>query len=246
MKLVKNAVFGLSLLTMAISNTSIAAEKQDKLKDTDFVNNSSYALGVLMAKDLEHIMKSQEMFITYNKEQVAAGFQDSLKNKSKIDDKALQTQLQDLDEALGQARDEVASSLANENEQKGKAFREQYAKKSGVKQTKSGILYHIEKQGSGAKAKPEDVVKVHYKGSLINGDVFDSSYDRGEPVQFKLNQLIPGWVEGIQLIQKGGKIELVLPPELGYGKDGNARIPANSTLVFEVELLDINPKADSK
>ena len=90
------------------------------------------------------------------------------------------------------------------------------------------------------------MVKVHYTGKLPNGDVFDSSVERGQPVEFPLDRVIAGWTEGLQLVKKGGKIELVIPPSLGYGEQGaGAQIPPNATLHFDVEVLDVNPSDNS-
>ena len=105
-------------------------------------------------------------------------------------------------------------------------------------------MYKIENAGKGDAIKATDTVKVHYTGKLPNGKVFDSSVERGQPVEFQLNQVIKGWTEGLQLVKKGGKIQLVIAPELGYGEQGaGASIPPNSTLIFDVEVLDVNPKA---
>ncbi|MBE8372179.1 FKBP-type peptidyl-prolyl cis-trans isomerase, partial [Leptospira borgpetersenii serovar Hardjo-bovis] len=104
-------------------------------------------------------------------------------------------------------------------------------------------LYKVEKEGTGAAPKESDTVVVNYKGTLIDGQEFDNSYKRGEPLSFRLDGVIPGWTEGLKNIKKGGKIKLVIPPELAYGKNGVPGIPANSTLVFDVELLDSNPAA---
>ncbi len=106
-----------------------------------------------------------------------------------------------------------------------------------------GLRYEILKTGEGAFPKPTDTVKVHYHGTLVDGTVFDSSVQRGEPAEFPLDGVIPGWTEGIQKINKGGKIKLYVPPQLGYGDEGNQRIPPGATLIFEVELLDIKAPA---
>ncbi len=106
-----------------------------------------------------------------------------------------------------------------------------------------GLRYQIEKPGTGAYPKPEDTVKIHYTGTLIDGTVFDSSVERNEPLTMPANQFVPGFTEGIQKINKGGKIKLYIPPQLAYGDTPNGRIPPGSTLIFEVELLDINPPA---
>ncbi len=115
--------------------------------------------------------------------------------------------------------------------------------KPGVEFLPSGVAYEILKPGDGAYPAPQDTVKVHYIGTLIDGTKFDSSHDRNEPASFVLNEVIPGWTEGMQKINKGGKIKLYIPAEQGYGatpRQGSG-IPPNATLIFEVELLDVTP-----
>lgn len=134
------------------------------------------------------------------------------------------------------------TKMAEENLTKGQAFMAENGKKEGVVTTESGLQYEVLTAGEGASPAAEDTVKVHYRGSLINGTDFDSSYSRGEPVSFPLNGVIPGWTEGLQLMKVGGKARLVLPAELAYGPGGMGEaIGPNETLVFEVELLEINP-----
>lgn len=112
-----------------------------------------------------------------------------------------------------------------------------------VVELSSGLRYEIVKPGEGPNPKPTETVKVNYTGTLIDGTVFDSSVTRGQPVEFQLDQVIPGWTEGIQKINKGGKIKLYIPPSLAYGDEGRPGIPPGSTLIFDVELLDIKPAA---
>jgi FKBP-type peptidyl-prolyl cis-trans isomerase len=121
------------------------------------------------------------------------------------------------------------------------AFISEVKSKPNVVVLPSGLMYQIENPGTGPSPKPEETVKVHYTGTLVNGTVFDSSVQRGEPVEFQLDQVIPGWTEGLQKISKGGKIKLFIPPQLAYGDEGRQGIPPASTLVFDVELLDIMP-----
>jgi FKBP-type peptidyl-prolyl cis-trans isomerase len=121
------------------------------------------------------------------------------------------------------------------------AYLAEIKKTPSVKVTASGLCYEIIKPGEGPAPKLTDTVKAHYTGALISGKVFDSSIARGEPVEFPLDQVIPGWTEGLQLIAKGGKIRLYVPPQLAYGDDGRPGIPPASTLVFELEILDIKP-----
>lgn len=140
---------------------------------------------------------------------------------------------------------EEAKKLGEENQKKGEAFLAENAKKEGVKTTASGLQFTVVKASDKKDAKSpkaEDTVKVHYHGKLIDGKVFDSSVDRGEPVTFPVNGVIPGWVEGLQLMKEGDKFQLVIPASLAYGAGGTGPIPPNSTLVFDVELLEINPK----
>lgn len=111
--------------------------------------------------------------------------------------------------------------------------------KQGVKVTKSGLQYRVIKSGSGKSPSRTDQVEVHYKGTLINGRVFDSSYKRGQTSSFGVNQVIPGWTEGLQLMKEGAKYEFVIPSNLAYGTMGNDVIPPNSTLIFEVELVKV-------
>lgn len=122
---------------------------------------------------------------------------------------------------------------------KGKAYLDQNAKKPGVKVTASGLQYEVLTEGKGPKPKATDKVKVDYEGRLIDGKVFDSSIARKEPVSFVLNQVVPGWTEGVQLMSVGSKYKFTIPANLGYGEAGAGPIPANSVLVFEVELLAI-------
>ena len=129
---------------------------------------------------------------------------------------------------------------SKKNLEAGKAFLAENAKKDGVKTTDSGLQYEVMKEGDGAKPKATDEVSVHYHGTLIDGTVFDSSVDRGEPTSFPLNRVIPGWTEGVQLMPVGAKYKFTIPYSLAYGERGaGSDIGPFSTLVFEVELLEI-------
>ena len=126
-----------------------------------------------------------------------------------------------------------------ENIRKGLAFLGANKKKPGVKETASGLQYKVITMGDGAKPEATDKVKVHYRGTLIDGKEFDSSYKRNQPAEFALNQVIKGWTEGLQLMNVGSKYEFCIPSGLAYGPKGPAGIGPNQTLIFTVELLDI-------
>ena len=122
----------------------------------------------------------------------------------------------------------------------GKAYLDENAKKEGVTVTKSGLQYEVLQEGTGKSPKSTDTVRCHYEGRLLDGSVFDSSYKRGEPADFGLNQVIPGWTEGVQLMKEGAKYRFTIPYLLAYGEQGaGARIPPFSTLVFDVELIKV-------
>lgn len=125
----------------------------------------------------------------------------------------------------------------------GEEFLAENGKKEGIKTTASGLQYAVEKEGEGAQPTAEDEVTVHYTGKLLNGTVFDSSVQRGEPATFPLNRVIPGWTEGVQLMKEGAKYTFFIPSDLAYGPQGvpNA-IPPHSTLIFEVELIKVVKK----
>jgi len=132
-----------------------------------------------------------------------------------------------------------AQEQAEKNIEKGKKFLAENRNNKSIYQTASGLQYKIVKQGTGNKPKPTDKIKFHYKGSLLDGTVFDSSYDRGQPLTGNVNQFIKGWIEGLQLMPEGSKYIFYIPSNLGYGNQQAGAIPPGSVLIFEVELLEI-------
>ena len=131
--------------------------------------------------------------------------------------------------------------MADSATEKGAAFLKENASKDGVKTTASGLQYKTLTEGTGKSPKATDTVKVHYRGTLLDGKEFDSSYKRGEPIEFPLNRVIPGWTEGVQLAKEGGKIQLFIPSNLAYGTSGTPGGPIgpNETLIFEIELIQV-------
>ena len=132
-----------------------------------------------------------------------------------------------------------AAAIGETNLAAGQKFLAENATKEGVQTTASGLQYKVETMGTGPKPVATDTVKVHYRGTLLDGTEFDSSYARNEPISFGLNRVIAGWTEGVQLMPVGSKFMFYIAPDLAYGEGGGGPIPPNSTLIFEVELLDI-------
>ena len=146
-----------------------------------------------------------------------------------------------MDEFMQKKQQAYLGKLKDKNTTANTDFFNKLKENKAVVELPSGLRYEIVKEGDGATPKATETVKVHYTGTLIDGTVFDSSVQRGQPAEFPLDQVIAGWTEGIQKVKKGGKIKLYVPPQLGYGDDGRPGIPPGSTLIFEVELLDIKP-----
>ena len=134
---------------------------------------------------------------------------------------------------------EAMNRQASANEAEGAAFLAENAQKEGIQVTESGLQYRVVEPGDGASPAATDRVTVHYRGTLINGTEFDSSYARGEPATFGLNQVIPGWTEGVQLMKEGATYQFFIPSDLAYGPDGRPGIPPNATLIFDVELIEV-------
>ncbi|VTR60184.1 FKBP-type peptidyl-prolyl cis-trans isomerase fkpA precursor [Serratia fonticola] len=198
---------------------------------------------------MENSLDEQEKLgIKLDKDVMLGAVKDAFAKQSKLNDSDIEKTLQGFEVRVKASAQAKMEQDAKENEAKGAKYAETFAKEKGAKKTESGLLYKVEKEGTGEAPKDSDTVVVNYKGTLTDGTVFDNSYDRGEPLSFRLDGVIPGWTEGLKHIKKGGKIKLVIPPALAYGKNGVPGIPANSTLVFDVELLDVKPaaKADDK
>ncbi len=190
-----------------------------------------------------HIMGTRMRDLNMSDAEVAAalnGVRDGIEdNKSRVDTSKFRMK-------IGTLMRDRAQAVAQQVKKDGKSFLEKFIKEGG-KTTSSGLAYKIIQEGKGKVPKETDIVKVHYHGTLINGNVFDSSVERKQPAEFPLNRVIKGWTEGLQLVKKGGKIKLVIPSELAYGDRGAPpKIPPGSTLVFDVELLDIKKSSTPK
>lgn len=188
-----------------------------------------YTLGLLLSRSLGNFSLSEAEL-----ELVKAGLTDgALQREQKVDPQQFLPKVQELQKAR-------AAAMATVEQKSGEDFLAKAAAASGAKKTESGLVISTLTPGTGASPKAEDTVKVHYHGTLIDGTVFDSSVQRGEPTTFPLQGVIKCWTEGVQLMQVGGKSRLVCPPQIAYGERGAPpRIKPGATLVFEVELLEI-------
>ena len=190
----------------------------------------AYALGLSIGQNL-----AQSGIKTINSEDFLAGMNDVLAGKKP------QIAFQEAQTILNKFFKELENQAAGAAKAEGERFLAENAKRPSVKVTASGLQYEVLTPSLGQKPKATDRVKVHYEGTLPDGTVFDSSYRRGEPISFALNQVIAGWTEGLQLMSIGSKYKLFIPYQLGYGERGaGAQIPPYSALVFTVELLGIN------
>jgi len=201
---------------------------------TNRMDTISYILGADIAKSFT----KNEMKI--NQEKMFKGFSDGMNKKDTLFTEAQITVIMKAyQEEMMKVMQDKADAAAKIAAEAAKAYFAQNKTKEGVVELPDGIQYKIIKEGTGASPVVTDTVTVHYKGTLLDGTVFDSSIDRGEPVTFPLNQVIKGWTEGMQKCKLGGKIQLFIPSELAYGDKATGPIPANSALIFEVELLKI-------
>ncbi|WP_367988013.1 FKBP-type peptidyl-prolyl cis-trans isomerase [Vibrio sp. NTOU-M3] len=204
-------------------------------------DKAAYAIGVSFANYLSTSLdKPGEIGIDLNKELVLKGIEHVFAGKAELNEEETRAALESLDKRVAEKMQKQAAEKAEKNKTAGDEFRANFEKEADVVKTDSGLLYQVMTKAEGEQPKDTDTVQVHYKGTLIDGTQFDSSYDRGEPATFPLNRVIPGWTEGVQLMPVGSKFKFVIPPELAYGPQDTPTIPANSTLVFEVELLKID------
>ena len=196
----------------------------------------SYALGM----DIGGSMKSQSIDIDADK--FAQGVKDMVEgNKALLTNDEFQATMSKFQQEMVAKQAEQGKIIGERNKAEGEAFLAENRKKEGVVTTDSGLQYIVLKEGAGDSPKATDTVSVHYKGSLINGTEFDSSYSRNQPASFPVNGVIPGWTEALQLMKTGAKWKVFIPSDIAYGERGaGQQIGPNATLIFEVELLSIN------
>lgn len=235
---------------VAVALFSVAA-CQENTKDTANVDSApvleteaqkqAYGLGAYIGMNMQrNLVEQEKLGVVLEKELIINGFVDSINEKSSIEKEEIQALLMSLEETMKTKQQEAAVLASEASLAEGQKFLDENAKKEGVIITESGIQYVVLTEAEGDKPVATDTVTVHYKGTFLNGETFDSSYDRGEPAVFPLNRVIKGWTEGVQLMSVGSKFKFTIPSDLAYGPNGNPpRIPGNSVLEFEIELLEI-------
>ena len=210
-------------------------EKADPFKND--VDRVSYAIGVQIGTG----MKQQGLEV--NPDMIAQAMKDVFAGKETL---LNQEQVQKVFMDFQKQMMEKQKKAAEENAKKGAAFLEANKAKEGVKVLPSGLQYKVITEGTGKTPTAEDRVKTNYRGTLIDGTEFDSSYKGGKPAEFPVKGVIAGWTEALQLMKEGAKWELYVPAALGYGERGTGSIPGNATLIFEIELLEVLPKPEPK
>lgn len=219
--------FRFLLLALLCLSSQAFAQSAPALKTED--EKTLYALGALLGKNIQvfNLSKAELEIVKRGLGDTAMG------GKPAVDPDAYREKLNTLSQSRGRQKAEAEKA-------KSKDFLAKAAKEAGAKQTSSGMIYRSLKEGTGASPKATDKVKVHYRGTLLDGTEFDSSYKRNQPAEFGLNQVIKCWTEGVQLMKVGGKSKLICPSGIAYGDQGSPpTIPGGATLIFEVELLGI-------
>ena len=223
----KNLLLTLAVGALAAScNSGSMTQTTANLKTA--TDTASYYLGFMYGTGMQRMgLKDANM------EALVAGMNTAFQGKE------TEANPQAMEMYLNNYFQQMAMKQAEANLEKGQKFLAENAKKEGVKELVDGIQYKVIKEGNGAKPAETDVVKVHYKGTLINGTEFDSSIKRGEPAEFPLNRVISGWTKSLKEMPVGSKWEIYIPADQAYGQRGSGPIGPNETLIFEVELLDI-------
>jgi FKBP-type peptidyl-prolyl cis-trans isomerase FkpA len=223
------AAVAMTLALAGCNGNGDAAAPETQLQDDRA--KASYSLGYRFAENV-HRQFDDEI----ENEAFMSGVRDSLAGGDpQVDDAEAERVLM----AMMEARQATMAGDALRNLEEGLSFLEQNAQRAEVTALESGLQYEVLEAAEGPRPDADDVVTTHYEGRLIDGTVFDSSYERGEPASFPLNRVIPGWTEALQLMSPGAKYRLFVPPHLAYGDRPAGSIPPNSTLIFDVELLEI-------
>ena len=232
MKHISTIIISVFIIAISCSNSD---QQIEEVKLNDYMDTVSYSVGVDIGKSFRY----QEMNI--DPKVLAKGLNDAFNEKEIVlTEEEVQLTLVKFRQEFQQKQREVAQRKAQEAAAAEQSYLAASSQKEGVVTLPSGLQYKVVRPGDGPSPLQTDKVKVHYRGTLTDGTVFDSSYDRGQPISFNVSGVIKGWTEALLLMQVGAKWELTIPSVLGYGaRGGGATIPPNSTLLFEVELLEI-------
>lgn len=236
-------LFGAAAFFAGCSSDSGSASTDVTLETN--IDSVSYSLGYQIAS----MSLKQQGMTDIDVDKFASGLKSALEDEeSSLSQSEMQQVVQSYQMEAQQRAQKEQQAEARENKKKEEEFLAENRTNEGVQVTDSGLQYKVLEEGSGPSPDSSDEVKVHYTGTLLDGTEFDSSHDRGEPVQFPLNQVIDGWTEGLQLMKEGAKYRFWIPSELGYGPNPRpgGQIGPNETLVFEVELLEVNPPNDEE
>ena len=230
--LMKHSIIVVTIFS-ALAWTSYAQEQAPQLKDLK--DKASYSIGLNIGTNF----KKQN--VELNPDALLAGIKDAVSGKKPA---LSETEQHDVMNTWSKELADKQKAMADKNAEAGKKWLEDNKKKDGVKTTASGLQYKVVKEGNGPQPKATDTVTVDYRGTLIDGTEFDSSYKRGQPATFPLNGVIKGWTEGLQLMKTGAKYQFFIPSDLAYGQRAmGPDIQPNSTLIFDVELKNVQPAA---
>ena len=215
---------------------------QAHAQETPVLKNQKDKVSYIIGMDIGNNLKKQSIDVDPNI--LAKGVKDALSSaKSLLTEKEIQETMGAFQKEMMVKKEEVGK----QNKKEGDTFLAENKKKEGVKTLPSGLQYKVIKAGTGKKPKSTDTVTVHYRGTLINGTEFDSSYKRGQSVSFQVSGVIPGWTEALQLMEEGAKWQLFIPSNLAYGERGaGGAIGPNATLIFEVELVSIQERKENQ
>jgi FKBP-type peptidyl-prolyl cis-trans isomerase FklB len=226
------------IISLFVLTMQAQAQAQDKGLPKDKKEKTSYAVGVDMGVGLSRQMK--ELSVEIDADMVAQGLKDGYVGKPKLSEEELRTVLTELTKEMQTKQSEKMKTVGDKNKLEGEAFLSQNAKASGIHKLPSGLQYKVIKEGAGKTPKSTDTVIVNYKGTLIDGTEFDSSFKRNQPLEIKVNGVIPGWTEILQKMKEGSRYTVYIPSNLAYGERGaGAIIGPNAVLIFDVELLTV-------
>lgn len=240
----KNLTAALLAIVLAACNQSAVTSDANAQSGAEVdMENEQNKLGYTIGVQIANGMRSQNLQEDISLSGLMAGFEDVFAGK---EPRLTEEQMQQAQIAYQQKVQAKAAAIGDKNQADGDAFLAKNAGADGVKVTDSGLQYEVLREGKGNIPTATDTVKVHYQGTLIDGTKFDSSYDRGAPADFPVSGVIPGFAEGLQLMQEGAKYRFTIPAAIAYGADGPPSIGPNQTLVFEVEMIEVVSQSGAK